>query len=98
MAVPDQTVVIERGRITSVETGGRAPAGAEVVDGSGHYLIPGLWDMHVHLRSPLASTLLMPQFVANGVSGVLLGGRFVDRAALDTLLAKVEADIAGLSR
>jgi len=29
----------------------RLPKQAKVVDGRGQYLIPGLWDMHVHVAS-----------------------------------------------
>ena len=47
-SVPDQTVVVAGDRIT--RTGARAgfkvPAGARIVDGTGKFLIPGLWDMH----------------------------------------------------
>ncbi len=68
--LPDRTVVLEDGRIRSVEPGGAAPAGAAVIDGAGRYLIPGLWDMHVHLRHDKAPEILMPQFVAHGVTGV----------------------------
>lgn len=51
-AIPDQNVVIGGRRITSVEGGAATvPNGVEVVDGRGKYLIPGLWDMHVHLDS-----------------------------------------------
>lgn len=47
----NRSLVIRDGRIavvgdTSVVT---APADADVVDGAGKYLIPGLWDMHTHL-------------------------------------------------
>ncbi|MET9697807.1 amidohydrolase family protein [Streptomyces sp. NPDC006529] len=50
------TVVIEGGRI--VQVGGEAPAGAEVVDGSGATLLPGLIDAHVHTdRDSLALAL-----------------------------------------
>jgi len=45
----------------------RAPAGAEVVDGSGRYAIPGLWDMHVHLWY---QENLFPMFLAYGVTGL----------------------------
>jgi Amidohydrolase family len=64
----DQTVVIQGRRIVSV---GRDPApdGATPVDGRGRYLIPGLWDMHVHLTVPGGEALLS-LFVANGVTGV----------------------------
>src|SRR5258706_13606917 len=48
--VPDQRVVITGNRIQAV--GGartvRLPKNAQVVDARGKYLIPGLWDMHVH--------------------------------------------------
>jgi imidazolonepropionase-like amidohydrolase len=46
----DMTVVISGDRITEVGSSGRAviPRGARVVNATGKYLIPGLWDMHVH--------------------------------------------------
>ena len=68
--VPGQTVVIEDGRIRSVESAGAVPEGATVVDGAGMYLVPGLWDMHAHVRHPEAPTLILPQFVAYGVTGI----------------------------
>ncbi len=74
--LPERTVVIENGRIASVHAGlgdgagRRLPAGADLIDGTGRFLIPGLWDMHVHLRHPLAPSVLMPQFIAAGVTGV----------------------------
>ena len=69
-AMPDMTVVITDDRITNLGKTGkvRVPKGAEVVDGSGKFLIPGLWDMHVHLSITTESTL--PAFIANGVTGV----------------------------
>ena len=47
---PDMTVIVRDGRIAELATSAtvHAPADAKVVDGSGKYLIPGLWDMHVH--------------------------------------------------
>lgn len=68
--LPDRTVMVEAGVIRSVEAGGSVPAGAEVVDGAGKFLIPGLIDAHAHLRHPIAPAVLMPQFVAHGVTGV----------------------------
>lgn len=46
-----RSVVIDAGRIVTVgaATEVTAPADAEIVDGTGRYLIPGLWDMHTHL-------------------------------------------------
>ena len=48
--LPDQTVLVAGNRIQAVGPSARTriPAGARVVDGRGKYLIPGLWDMHVH--------------------------------------------------
>ncbi len=49
--VEDQTVVVDKGAITAV--GAHAsiavPAGAQVIDGRGKTLIPGLWDCHMHV-------------------------------------------------
>ncbi|HEX5070210.1 MAG TPA: amidohydrolase family protein [Vicinamibacterales bacterium] len=50
-AVPGATVVVEGARITQVTTQPVTPAaGAQIIDGRGKYLIPGLIDVHVHLR------------------------------------------------
>jgi imidazolonepropionase-like amidohydrolase len=64
---PGQTVVIEGDRIKAVGDDGtvEVPADATVVDATGKYLMPGLWDMHVH--SSMES--LLPLFLANGVTG-----------------------------
>jgi imidazolonepropionase-like amidohydrolase len=64
----DMTVVITGDRITSVQKAGkgRIPAGARAIDGHGKYLIPGLWDMHVHWYDDR----LLSLFIANGVTGV----------------------------
>lgn len=66
---PDMTVVINGDRITSLGPTGRVriPRGARVIDAPGKYLIPGLWDMHVHITETERS---LPMFVANGVTGV----------------------------
>src|ERR1051326_8285972 len=47
----NETVIIEGNRITQVTTQNiTPPAGAQIIDGRGKYLIPGLIDVHVHLR------------------------------------------------
>ncbi len=44
------SVVVEDGRIADIARGGRAPSadGARVIDLQGAYLLPGLWDVHIH--------------------------------------------------
>jgi len=72
----DQTVVVEGNRIASVGSRktAKVPRGATQVDGHGLFLIPGLWDMHVHLEFgdwfPGAREITLPLFIANGVTGV----------------------------
>jgi imidazolonepropionase-like amidohydrolase len=69
----DATVVIRGNRIASVVRGAR-PNGGSVVDARGRYLIPGLWDMHTHVyfdrTAADGSDLILPLFVANGVTGI----------------------------
>lgn len=64
-----QTVVIDGERIQWVGQADAAvvPEGARVIDGQGKYLIPGLWDMHVHAT---AMPGFAPLYIANGVTGV----------------------------
>jgi adenine deaminase len=45
-------VLIRGDRIVAVGPGLRAPRGARVVNGRGQTLLPGLHDLHTHLRSP----------------------------------------------
>ena len=50
-AKPASTVVVENGRIISVcSCVPKEQEGATVIDGSGQYLLPGLWDTHIHLE------------------------------------------------
>jgi imidazolonepropionase-like amidohydrolase len=43
------TVVVENGRVTRIDNGFTAPAGAIVVDERAHTVMPGMTDAHVHL-------------------------------------------------
>lgn len=67
-ALADRTVLISEGRIAEIGPANAVavPPGAQVVDGSGRFLIPGLWDMHVHT----AGKSYLPLYVGNGVVGV----------------------------
>lgn len=72
--LPSRTVVIADGRITSVHPDGSnsVPAGSRVVDTNGAYLLPGLWDMHVHLAygEQLSRGVFYPLSLMAGVTGV----------------------------
>jgi imidazolonepropionase-like amidohydrolase len=49
---PNSVVVIENGRISRVGPAGQfqPPAGATMVDATGKFVMPGLWDSHAHTR------------------------------------------------
>lgn len=81
---PDQTVVIRGNRIVAVVPASQAhiPDGARRIDGRGRFLIPGLWDMHVH-TALTGGRALLPLYVANGVTGVRdMGGAWADLVAM----------------
>jgi imidazolonepropionase-like amidohydrolase len=78
---PDRTVVVIGNRVADVgDTRSISiPTESQVVDAAGRYLIPGLWDMHVHLGD--ATEMALPVLVASGVTGV----RDMGSPSLDTL-------------
>ena len=76
-AKPHQTVIIRDGKIEDIQSSGMGFAGklpGTHVDGSGKFLIPGLWDMHVHMVFgdwfPRGKEVTLPLFIANGITGV----------------------------
>lgn len=72
----DMTVVVAGQQIIEVGKSGdvRVPKGAHTVEGRDKYLIPGLWDMHVHEIFgdwlPRVENIIPLLFVANGITGV----------------------------
>lgn len=64
-------VLVEGDRIVAVGKRLQAPAGALRVDGRGKTLIPGLHDLHTHLRSP---ALNAPEDLGKAYAGYLLAG------------------------
>src|SRR5262249_50074561 len=60
----DHSVIISGNRITRIGPSKDVPVppNATVVDGQGKYLIPGLWDMHIHWYGKEQ----IPLFIANG--------------------------------
>ena len=72
--LPDRTVVLRGKRIAAVTRSARTPPVGQVIDATGQYLIPGLWDMHTHVyfgRTAADGTdLILPLFLANGVTAI----------------------------
>ena len=77
-AQPSMTVVIEQDQIAAIGPWKKvkAPTGSQIVDGRGKFLIPGLWDMHVHAFAtesggkPGGKTWMYPLYLVNGIVGV----------------------------
>jgi Amidohydrolase family len=77
-AKPDMNVVIRNHRIAAIGRSSAVvpPTDSEIVDASGKFLIPGLWDMHVHTGR---KDIFLPLYIANGVTGVRdMGGDIED--------------------
>lgn len=68
VARPNMTVVVRGERIVAVEPAGAVRVADEkvAVDGTGGFLIPGLWDMHAHVVEEGSSA----DFLRHGVTGV----------------------------
>jgi len=74
--LPDRTVLVVGDRIQSISKFGekKVPKSARIIDASGEYMIPGVWDMHVHFRGGPAliadNEAWLSVFLANGITGV----------------------------
>jgi imidazolonepropionase-like amidohydrolase len=83
----NMTVIIQGSHIAHIGKANRVkvPKDAKVLDAQGKFLIPGLWDMHVHTSFgdwiPGGKEVSLPLFVANGITGVRDMG-----SELDTVL------------
>ena len=79
---PGMAVLIHGDRIAAVGPSAEieCPVGGRVIEASGKYLVPGLWDMHVHLSKTRASALTL--FVKHGVTSVRdMGGELEELLA-----------------
>ena len=66
---PNATITVDSGRILSVSTGEQTAAAAHnagdrVIDLAGAYLLPGLWDVHIHPEYPNPPGTTVPQLTA----------------------------------
>src|SRR3989442_6208583 len=66
---PDMTLVIAKDRIIAMDRTGKVnlPADTLIVDAQGKFLIPGLWDMHVHTEN---KEMFFPLYIGNGITDV----------------------------
>ncbi len=57
----------------------QSPSNCTVVDGKGKYLIPGLWDAHVHVTfTPGLAQSMFPLFLGNGITSIRDTGGLID--------------------
>lgn len=74
----DTNIWIRDGRIESIES--KIPEGFpkdfNKIDARGKTVLPGLWDMHVHVHPGKSDQVIAPLFIARGITTVRdLGGR-----------------------
>jgi len=86
-------VLIEEGRIAAVGQRLRAPRGTRVIDGRGMTLLPGLHDLHTHLRAP---GFQAPDDLGKAYAGHLLHGvtSVNDFSVSGEMLAPIRAMVA----
>jgi hypothetical protein len=67
----NMSVAVDNGLITTIAKSIHPPRSQQkrvrIIDARGKFLIPGLWDMHIHLGPP---DIFFPLLVANGITGV----------------------------
>ena len=93
-AIPDSVILIENGVIKAVGARGkvRIPKDTKVLDATGKYAIPGLWDMHAHYEQVEWG----PIYLAAGVTSVRdVGNEFDFIRALHELLDRKQDPAIG---
>ncbi len=68
--IANQTVIINKEKITAIGSADQIliPKNAQLINGMGKYLIPGLFDMHIHIEKGRENSLVL--YLANGVTTV----------------------------
>lgn len=69
--LPGRTVLVENARIVALGAANdiAVPPTFTVIDGSGRFLLPALWDMHAHVYA-VSPWLDLPLYIAYGVTNV----------------------------
>ena len=72
---PNAVIVVRGDRIEAIGQGITPPAGAQVVDATGKYILPGLWDKHLHYKDWFPELL-----ITNGVTNAFVqdGGPWIN--------------------
>lgn len=73
--IPDQTIFIDQGTIKRIENSASKPKhiAKQNINGKGKYIMPSLWDMHVHFGGDTLieeNKMLLPLYTAMGISHV----------------------------
>lgn len=74
--LPDKTVFISSEKIHSITNSFSIDSidstnSKRIIDGTGLYLIPGLWDMHTHSQgAPALKNVQLPLYIAHGITGI----------------------------
>ena len=89
MRTPDQSISFNGDRITAVGPSSVRGPGRRV-DGTGLFVLPGLWDMHVHSHRERRWTYHYPLFRAFGITGVRDAGTHLGSALAHREQAKVD--------
>jgi imidazolonepropionase-like amidohydrolase len=93
-----QTVVIRDGTIAAIVPAQtfKTAKQTQVINGAGKYLIPALWDMHIHLTNEpdpaVSREWMLPLLLAYGVVGIReMGGDWqrIQRMRIDLLAGKL---------
>lgn len=87
--VPNQSISFDGDRITAIGPSPLRGAGRRI-DGTGLFVLPGLWDMHVHSHRERRWTYHYPLFRAFGITGVRDGCTHLGSALAHR--AQVKAD------
>jgi Tol biopolymer transport system component/imidazolonepropionase-like amidohydrolase len=87
-ATSPSDIVVERGRITRIASGGSIASNARVIEAAGKYVMPGLVDLHAHIYRPD----LIPGLVYFGVTTVRDQG-----SSMGPLVAHADGIAAGVS-
>src|ERR1039457_273275 len=77
-ATPQRFILIHNSQIAAIGPSVHAPKATRIIDASGKFVIPGLWDMHVHLTARDQ----LPAYPLHGVTGVRDMGSDYDRVNL----------------